>query len=94
MNKQPELEVDKDGNKFWILNRELYREDGPAIEWFDGDREWVINGKLHRTDGPAVEYRDGRQSWYLNGKRYYSKENWFRALTSEQQLNYLWNLDE
>jgi hypothetical protein len=69
-NKQPILEVDQFGNKWWWLN-----------------------GKIHREDGPAYECISGRKYWCLNGK-YYHFEEWFQALTQEQQYNYLWNLNE
>jgi len=60
--------IDKDGDKFWYLNGELYRTDGPAVECADGTKEWYLNGKLHRTDGPAVECADGTKRWFSNGK--------------------------
>jgi hypothetical protein len=95
MNKQPELEINQYGDKGWYLNGSLHREDGPAAENADGYKGWFINGKLHRVDGPAVEYSGSiYKSWYLNGNRYDSKEEWFQALTPEQQENYLWSLDE
>ena len=56
------------GDRFWYLNGNLHREDGPAVEWASGDRFWRLNGKLHREDGPAIEWADGDRSWYLNGK--------------------------
>jgi hypothetical protein len=31
MNKQPKLIIDEDGSKYWYLNDECHREDGPAI---------------------------------------------------------------
>jgi hypothetical protein len=84
MNDQP---------KFWRLKGELHRVNGPAIEWPSGTKEWWVNGKRHRLDGPAIEDSDGDKRWYLNGIRY-TYENWFKRLTSEQQYNYLWNLNE
>jgi hypothetical protein len=108
------LEIDEKGTKFWKLNGEYHREDGPAIEHFNGTKKWYINGKLHREgkpaveslkgngwylngelhriDGPALEYHDGRNFWYLNGRICKNQGEWFKALTSEQQINYLWNL--
>ncbi|CAB4196751.1 hypothetical protein UFOVP1290_271 [uncultured Caudovirales phage] len=56
------------GNKYWYLEGELHREDGPAVEYPDGTKEWWLEGKLHREDGPAVEYPDGTKEWYLNYK--------------------------
>jgi len=56
------------GHKFWYLNGELHREDGPAVEWASGDKFWHLNGKCHREDGPAIEHANGDKFWYLNGE--------------------------
>jgi hypothetical protein len=93
MNKQPKLVIDKNGSKNWLLGGKYHREDGPAFETSEGYKQWYINGEKHRVDGPAVIYPDGGKYWYLND-RMYSYEEWFKRLTSEQQYNYLWNLDE
>lgn len=40
------IEIDEDGNKFYLSDKEmtiLHRENGPAIEWDDGDKEWYLN---------------------------------------------------
>jgi len=65
-----EVKVYKNGNKnkFWYLNGELHREDGPACEYSNGSKEWYRNGECHREDGPAVEYADGSKIWYKEGK--------------------------
>ena len=63
-----EVVVDDDGDKYWYVNGELHREDGPAVEHADGGKEWYLNGNLHRTDGPALEYADGDKYWYVNDK--------------------------
>jgi len=62
----------------------LHREDGPASEWNNGTREWYKEGEPHREDGPAIIYEDGSVAWYLNGL-YYSKEEWFVALSEEKK---------
>ena len=64
------IAIDKDGNKVWLLNGELHREDGPAIERAEGTKSWWLNGKRHREDGPAAEWADGSKFWWLNGKRH------------------------
>ena len=33
------------GNKYWYLEGELHREDGPAVEYPDGTKEWYLNYK-------------------------------------------------
>ena len=67
---KPTMETFKDGTKYWWLNGNLHREDGPAVEWSNGSKEWRLNGKRHREDGPAVERSNGNRLWYLNGKRH------------------------
>jgi hypothetical protein len=56
------------GDKFWLLNGNLHREDGPAVECANGYKSWWLNNKRHREDGPAVEYSDGSNAYYLNGE--------------------------
>ena len=68
------VKVYDNGNKFWYLNGELHREDGPAVEYDDGSKDWYLNGKLHREDGPAIECDDGSKAWYLNDKELTEKE--------------------
>ena len=58
------------GSKWWYLNGQIHREDGPAIEGADGTKYWYLNDQTHREDGPAIEYSDGSKEWYLNGQRH------------------------
>jgi hypothetical protein len=61
--------IDESGTKCWYnSNRELHREDGPAMEFTSGSKVWFKNGKLHREDGPAMEWLDGDKDWYINGE--------------------------
>ena len=60
------VRVYANGDKFWYLNDNRHREDGPAIEYVDGDKSWYLNGELHREDGPAIEWPDGTKAWFLN----------------------------
>ena len=46
--------------------------------------------KFHREDGPAVIYSDGHLEWCLNGE-FFSKEEWFEALTEEQKAKALYS---
>ena len=71
---QPEMKVDSDGTKYWLLNGKLHREDGPAVERSDGTKQWFLNGKPHREDGPAVDRSDGIKYWYLHGEEVTWKE--------------------
>jgi len=67
-----------DGTKYWYLNGNIHREDGPAIEYANGAKQWFLNGKLHREDGPAIERSDGSKEWWLEGCWYQEekKEYW------------------
>ena len=39
------------GDKFWYLNDNLHREDGPACEWSNGFKEWYYQDKqIHCKD--------------------------------------------
>jgi hypothetical protein len=69
-----ELKVFDDGSRYWYLNGQLHREDGPAVEYVSGTLHWYLNGKSHREDGPAFEYADGDRYWYLNGVKYTEEE--------------------
>jgi|SRR5579859_1015305 len=67
-NNQPICQVDQFGTKFWLLNGQYHREDGPAVEWADGSKFWYFSNLLHKLDGPAAEYADGDKHWFLHGK--------------------------
>ena len=75
------VKIDDYGNKFWYMNGERHREDGPALEWADGAKQWCLNGKLHREDGPAIEWENGDKEWWVNGVRFTEKQ--FNALTKK-----------
>jgi hypothetical protein len=66
--------LSSDGIKYWFLNGQCHREDGPAIEYSGGYKAWYLNGKLHREDGSAIEHSDGTKEWYLNGHKLDSEE--------------------
>ena len=69
------VKVYASGSKYWYLNGNYHREDGPAVEYADGSKYWFLNGKYHREDGPAAEYANGDKSWYLNGKKVTEEEH-------------------
>ena len=69
MNK-PECKAYANGDKRWVLNGVLHREDGPAVDCTSGHKIWYLNGDIHREDGPAIEDANGSKKWYLNGKRH------------------------
>ncbi len=43
--KTYKVDVDDDGNKYWLFNNKLHREDGPAVEYADGTKQWYLNGE-------------------------------------------------
>ena len=79
-SEQPQMHVDKQGNKSWWLQAKLHRIGAPAIESALGSKMWYLYGKRHREDGPAVEYHDGTKAWYLNNKRYDDANQWAKAV--------------
>ena len=69
-----EVRVYTNGAKYWFLNGNTHREDGPAVERLDGTKEWWLNDKRHREDGPAVEWASGFKEWWLNGEQLTEEE--------------------
>jgi hypothetical protein len=39
------VKVYNNNTKFWYLNGERHREDGPAMEFEDGTKFWYLNGE-------------------------------------------------
>ena len=85
---RPSCGTNRYGTKRWILNGQLHREDGPAMEYIDGTKYWYFHGQLHRLDGPAVEYPNGIKFWYYHGKCIdCSSQRKFKRLL---KLKFLW----
>lgn len=40
----------RDGAKYFHLNDNLHREDGPAVEFPDGYKEWWLEGVCYEED--------------------------------------------
>ena len=81
------------GTTMWYFNGVLHRVNEPAITIPNEKKEWWFEGNRHRVDGPAVEYKNGSKSWYVKGIYFPSKEAWFNALTKEEQIAYLFNME-
>lgn len=60
--------VTEEDTRWFNLEGELHREDGPAIEYKDGSKYYYIKGKRHREDGPAIVYENGDKVYYMNDK--------------------------
>ena len=65
-----EVRVYPNGDRVWLLNGSIHREDGPAKEFANGDKFWYKEHRLHREDGPAREYANGDKYWQRKGKRH------------------------
>tara|TARA_B100001094_G_scaffold40487_1_gene35158 strand:+ start:3446 stop:3682 length:237 start_codon:yes stop_codon:yes gene_type:complete len=39
------VKVYRSGTKYWYLNDELHREDGPAVQCANGTKYWYLNGE-------------------------------------------------
>lgn len=78
VNNPPENDgmVEFDEGKAWFKNRDLHREDGPAVELYDGAKMWFLNGENHRTDGPAIIRSNGTTEWWIHNE-----------LTTEEEFN-------
>jgi hypothetical protein len=37
------------GTKRWVLNHQLHRTDGPAVEWSNGHVQWFLDGEVFYT---------------------------------------------
>jgi len=80
------LIIDEHGTKYWFLNGQLHRVNGPAVEWADGTKWWSLNGQFHRVDGPAIEYADGRVEYWVNGVKI-SKKRFLSDLFQVELVN-------
>ena len=70
-----EVEVYDNGDRYWSnKDKQLHREDGPAVEFASGYKAWYINGLYHREDGPAIENANGTKAWYLKDINYTEEE--------------------
>lgn len=59
--------VNLEGITQYLVDGELYREDGGPVEIdAEGTKYWIKDGKFHRVGGPAVIDTDGNEEWYLN----------------------------
>jgi len=78
--------------KFWYLNDQKHRINGPAVEYPSGSKEWWIKGKLHREDGPACEYVNGDKYWFLNGIEVKEEEVMNYKITEREYLKFVISL--
>lgn len=81
----------------WRLNGLFHRVGGPAYTVAGMVKEWWYKGERHRTDGPAIvsltTYTHYYDAWFVRGKEYPNEEEWFKALTKDEQVAYLFKLN-
>ena len=71
LKNQVAVTLSQEGTAIYIYkNRELHRDDGPAVIYANKSEVWYKKGKCHRDDGPAVIYASGYKAWYQNDKRH------------------------
>jgi len=77
--------------KYWYLNGEFHREDGPAVEWANGDKAWYFKNKNHRLNGPAVMRANGVKAWWVDGIQYIGSSKYKKAVKDYKKINNLTN---
>lgn len=74
-----------DGNKYWYLDHQHHRSNGPAIQWADGCLHWYWYGQRHRVSGPSIITASGRQMWFWYGQRVTDYEH--MMISSQEIIN-------
>jgi hypothetical protein len=69
--------------KYYYVNDQLHRENGPAIVCGNGTKHYYRDNVLHREDGPASVFADGSKYWFLNGEHLTEKEFNKRVIKKE-----------
>ena len=60
-------EYDNGSKEYYDENKNLHKDDGPAVNYSNGDKEYWCYGKRHRKNGPAVIIGN-KQYWFENGE--------------------------
>ena len=60
-------ELREDGSRYWKVDGEFHRIDGPAVIYPDGSEYWIQHDEYHRIDGPAQVLADGSKVWFQKG---------------------------
>ena len=60
--------VTEHSTKWFNLEGQIHRKDGPAIKDANGNKWYCVNGKCHRENGPAMENTNGDKWYYINGE--------------------------
>lgn len=73
---------------------ELHRVGSPAVLYSNGYKEWWQNGQPHRLDGPSCLSPSGNTYWHIRGVEYDTEQEWFEALSKEDQIFYLFKMEK
>jgi len=64
-------------------DKQIHREDGPALVDYNGGQYWFNKNKYHREDGPAVITPDGHKYWYLDEYEYTNRNAYIQQLVKD-----------
>lgn len=71
-------------------------ENGIEKFKYENDIHYIKDFYYHREDGPAIIYSDPKREneFWISGKRYRDSQEYFEALTPEQKLKAIFNINE
>jgi len=49
-SQEKEIRFYSNGDKYWFLNSDYHREDGPSIEHINGYKGWYLKGVWYREE--------------------------------------------
>lgn len=70
-DKEYEVSVKENGDKFWYHKGKLHREAGPAIELASGARVWYFEGQKVNAHGPKEFAKEILRIKTASQKKYY-----------------------
>ena len=95
MTNYEQIEINANGDKFYLKDGKLHREDGPAIEFVCGDCAWYQNGVPHREDGPAIDCGGDIKLYWIKGVQYTKRDfdKWIKWKTKSSYIEKSKNQD-
>lgn len=61
-----EIDFYANGDKYWTLNGDCHRKDGPAVQFSSGEEYWFLNGKEYPCE---KEYWEAMEEYKKNKNR-------------------------
>lgn len=68
--------VRENRDRYWVLNDQFHRINGPAYIKATGGEYWYRNGKWHRLDGLAFDNGNGLTGYYIDGIAFNEEDYW------------------